>query len=174
LGLVRIECAEVTFLDQHRAFQSLVGRLDYPMLLVTTAARGERAGCLLGFATQTSIHPPRFLACISDKNRTCRVAQGAPAMAVHLVPADREDLAELFGGETGDDADKFARAEWRDGPAGLPLLDGCPSWFAGRIVERIVLGDHVGHLLEPFDGHDADDRWLGFARAKRIEPGHEA
>ena len=144
------------------------------MLVVTTAAGGELTGCLVGFATQTSIDPSRFLVLISDKNRTCRVAERADALAVHLVPADRGDLAELFGGETGDEADKFARAKWREGPDGLPLLDGCPTWFAGRILDRIPLGDHVGHLLDPFDGHDAGDDWLGFARAKRIEPGHEA
>jgi flavin reductase (DIM6/NTAB) family NADH-FMN oxidoreductase RutF len=136
--------------------------------------RGERSGCLLGFATQTSIDPSRFLACVSDKNRTYRVAQDASHMAVHLVPAERGDLAELFGGETGDEEDKFAQCDWREGPEGMPLLDGCPTWFAGRILERLPLGDHVGHLLEPFDGNDAGDAWLGFQRAMKIEPGHEA
>jgi flavin reductase (DIM6/NTAB) family NADH-FMN oxidoreductase RutF len=157
-----------------RAFQSIVGRLDYAMLIVTTATDSERAGCLVGFATQTSIHPPRFTACISDKNRTFRVARDAAALAVHLVPEDRDDLARIFGGETGDDEDKFAECDWHEGPEGLPLIDGCPTWFAGRILERIPLGDHWGHLLEPFAGHDAGDRWLGFQRSKRIEPGHPA
>jgi flavin reductase (DIM6/NTAB) family NADH-FMN oxidoreductase RutF len=156
------------------AFQSLIGRLDYPMFIVTTVGRGERSGCLLGFGTQTSIDPARFLACISNKNRTHRVAQGASHMAVHLVPDDRGDLAELFGGETGDHEDKFAECDWHEGPEGLPLLDGCPTWFAGRILERLPLGDHVGHLLEPSGGHDAGDDWLGFQRAMKIEPGHEA
>jgi flavin reductase (DIM6/NTAB) family NADH-FMN oxidoreductase RutF len=156
------------------AFQSLIGRLDYPMFVITTIGAGERAGCLVGFATQTSIDPARFLACISDKNRTCRVARDATTFAVHLVPSDRGDIAELFGGETGDDTDKFRRARWHDGPDGVPVLDDCPSWFAGRILERHVLGDHVGHLLEPFDGNDAGDDWLGFTRAKAIDPGHEA
>jgi flavin reductase (DIM6/NTAB) family NADH-FMN oxidoreductase RutF len=156
------------------AFQSLVGRLDYPMLIVTTAAGGDRAGCLLGFSTQASIDPSRFLACISDKNRTYRVAREATRMAVHLVPAHRGDLAELFGGETGDEADKFSQTAWHEGPDRLPLLDGCPSWFAGRILERLPMGDHVGHLLEPYGGNDAGDGWLGFNRAKAVEPGHEA
>ncbi len=160
--------------DSQTQFQRLVAGLDYPMLIVTVAAEGQRSGCLVGFSTQCSIHPPRFLAGISDKNRTYRVARDGRTLAVHLVPADRGDLAELFGGETGDDADKFGRADWHDGPDGVPLIDGCPSWFAGRIVDRIPLGDHVGHLLEPFGGNDAGDDWLGFVRAKRIEPGHEA
>ena len=156
------------------AFHSLIGRLDHPMFIVTTVGRGELSGCLVGFSTQTSIHPELFLACISDKNHTYRVAREATHMAVHLVPEERMDLAELFGGETGDSADKFAETGWHDGPEGLPLLDGCPTWFAGRILERVPLGDHVGHLLEPFAGHDAGDPFLGFRRAMTIAPGHEA
>ena len=156
------------------AFNSLVGRLDYPMFVVTTAAAGELAGCLVGFATQCSIDPARFIACISDKNRTYRVLQDADAMAVHLVPEGAGHIVELFGGETGDEADKFDHCEWRSGPSDLPLLADCPSWFAGRILERRPLGDHVGHVLEPFGGNDAGDDWIGFSRAKAIEPGHEA
>jgi flavin reductase (DIM6/NTAB) family NADH-FMN oxidoreductase RutF len=158
-----------------QAFQSIVGRLDYPMFVVTTAVGDERAGCLVGFATQSSIDPGRFLACISDKNRTCRVLERAAAMAVHLVPEGADRLVELFGGETGDDTDKFARCDWRPGPEGLPLLADCPSWFAGRILDRHRLGDHIGHLIEPFAGEDADEGgWYPFSRASRIEPGHEA
>jgi flavin reductase (DIM6/NTAB) family NADH-FMN oxidoreductase RutF len=156
-------------------FQRLVAKLDYPMFIATVAADGERAGCLVGFATQCSIHPPRFLAGISDKNRTYRVAQGAGSMAVHLVPEGADELAELFGGETGDELDKFERCEWRPGPDGVPLLDECPNRFAGQIVERVEFGDHVGMVLEPFLAEeDEDSSQLGFLRAKRIDPGHEA
>ena len=156
-------------------FQRLVAQLDYPMFIATVAAGGERSGCLIGFATQSSISPPRFLAGISDKNRTFRVASDADTMAIHLVPEDAGELAELFGGETGDEVDKFARAEWREGPGGVPLLDRCPNRFVGRIVERIDFGYHVGMVLEPFFAEaDEESAQLGFHRAKRIEPGHEA
>jgi flavin reductase (DIM6/NTAB) family NADH-FMN oxidoreductase RutF len=158
------------------AFSTIVGRLDYPMFVATTrGAGGERAGCLVGFATQTSIDPQRFLVCISDKNRTYRVLEGASALALHVVPEDAGDVVELFGGETADDVDKFARCDWHEGPEGLPILERCPSWFAGRIVERRPLGDHVGHLIEPFAGEAGDDRGaFPFSRAKQVDPGHEA
>jgi flavin reductase (DIM6/NTAB) family NADH-FMN oxidoreductase RutF len=156
-------------------FQKLVAQLDYPMFIATVAAGGERSGCLIGFATQSSIDPPRFLAGISDKNRTFRVARGADSMAIHLVPADATELAELFGGETGDEVDKFERCEWQPGPEGVPLLDGCPNRFVGRILERIDFGDHVGIVLEPFFAEaDEESGQLGFHRAQRIDPGHEA
>jgi flavin reductase (DIM6/NTAB) family NADH-FMN oxidoreductase RutF len=158
-----------------QTFQKLVAQLDYPMFIATVAAGGERAGCLVGFATQCSIYPPRFLAGISDKNRTFRVAQGAESMAVHLVPEDATELAELFGGETGDKLNKFEHCAWRPGPGDVPLLDDCPNRFVGRIVDRVGFGDHVGMVLEPFyaDEDEASGQ-LGFHRAKRIDPGHEA
>src|SRR3954447_21047402 len=94
------------------AVQELISELDYPMFIVTASAGGERAGCLVGFATQCSIDPLRFLVCLSDKNRTFRVAQRAEMLAVHLVPEEAEWLAELFGSQTGDRVDKFSRCPW--------------------------------------------------------------
>jgi flavin reductase (DIM6/NTAB) family NADH-FMN oxidoreductase RutF len=158
------------------AYDQLVGRLDYPMAIVTTAAGDDRAGCLVGFWTQCSIDPPRHLVCISDKNHTCRVLErGADAMVVHVVPADSAELAELFGGETGDDADKFARCEWAPGPEALPVLEECRSWFAARIVDRVRLGDHVGYVVEPFEARaEYDGDLYTLSRGKGIDPGHEA
>ena len=158
------------------AFGSIVGQLDYPMFVVTTKGADELSGCLVGFATQGSIDPERFLVCISDKNRTFRVIErgGVEALAVHVVPEDGQRVVDLFGGETGDERDKFDRCEWSPGPLGLPILAACPSWFAGRILERLRLGDHVGYLLEPFAGEDGGGGFFPFRRAKEIEPGHEA
>lgn len=159
--------AETTFIR-------LTGELDYPMLVVTTVAGAERAGCLIGFSTQCSIDPPRYLVCLSDKNRTTRVAERARALAVHFLPDTAEDLAELFGSQTGDEVDKFAQCAWHPGPDGLPLLDRCGRWFAGRILWRESLGDHIGFLLEPFAAGDENgDGMFSFHRAKRLDPGHE-
>ncbi len=155
-------------------FEQLMAQLDYSLFIVTTAADGERSGCLVGFASQVSIRPPRFLICISIKNHTFGVAERASVLVVHFVPEQAEDLAVLFGGETGDEVDKFARCEWRPGPEGAPVLSGLEDWFAGRILERRDLGDHHGFLLEPIEGEaHRSGRSLTFRRAKWIEPGHE-
>jgi flavin reductase (DIM6/NTAB) family NADH-FMN oxidoreductase RutF len=155
-------------------FNAIVGELEYPMFIVTARAGGEPLGCLVGFTTQTSIDPPRFAVCLSHSNRTFRHGRDAPVLGVHCVPADAEDLARLFGGETGDEVDKFARVEWHDGPEGVPVLDRCTNWFAGRVLARLDAGDHDLFLLEPIAAEAADDEEFTFHRAKRIEPGHEA
>jgi flavin reductase (DIM6/NTAB) family NADH-FMN oxidoreductase RutF len=160
--------------SERNEFNRLMSLLDYPLFIVTTAAAGQRAGCLIGFASQVSIHPPRFMACLSVKNYTYRVALQASVLVVHLVPADAEALAELFGGETGDQVDKFERCAWRPGPEGAPVLTQLEDWFAGRILSRSELGDHCGFLLEPIVGEAGrSTSAFTFRRAKWIEPGHE-
>ena len=156
-------------------FNGLVGELDYAMLVVTAGSAGRQAGCLVGFATQASIDPPRFAVYLSEKNRTYRVAREAGVLGVHFLSADDGDLAELFGGVTGDEVDKFERVEWTAGPEGVPLLDRCGNRFAGRVLERSPAGDHVMFLLEPVAADHAHTvRPFPFHRAKRLEPGHEA
>jgi flavin reductase (DIM6/NTAB) family NADH-FMN oxidoreductase RutF len=161
------------------SFPRLMAQLDYSMLVVTAAADSaseeiERAGCLVGFATQVSIDPARFLVCISVKNHTFAVALRAPVFVVHFVPAEVEELAELFGGETGDEIDKFARCDWRPGPEGAPVICGLENWFAGRVIDRLPFGDHHGFLLEPIECHGGPGTAsFTFRRAKAIEPGHE-
>lgn len=155
------------------AFSELTGDLDYAMLVVTASDGRERAGCLVGFSTQCSFDPPRYLVCISRANHTAGVAAGAGVVAVHALPAERADLARLFGEETGDRTDKFARVAWRPGPGGAPLVEDCPSWFAGRVVDRLDLGDHTGLLLEPVEAaHAPGLRPLLFSAVKDLVPGH--
>jgi flavin reductase (DIM6/NTAB) family NADH-FMN oxidoreductase RutF len=112
------------------AFERLVATLDYPMFVVCTRAHGTDdppAGCLVGFATQTSIHPPRFLVGLSRRNHTYRIAENATHLAVHVVSRRDRPLAELFGGQTGDWVDKFDRCDWSPGPAGMPILTAAPA-----------------------------------------------
>ncbi|WP_280205943.1 flavin reductase family protein, partial [Nocardia cyriacigeorgica] len=131
------------------AFDALVAAANSPMWVVTTIADGRRAGCLVGFAGQVSITPRRFLVAVSKNNHTYRIARRAEYLAVHLLTGDAVELARLFGTTSGDSVDKFARCAWSGGPHGLPILDGAAGWFAGRVIARSDLGDHVGHLLEP-------------------------
>ena len=155
-------------------FDAFVDGLDYPMFVVTTAGGRDRAGCLVGFTTQASIDPPRMLVCLSVANRTYRVARKAELLAVHGLDPVQQELAELFGGATGDDVDKFARCRWTSGPQGVPLLDDCPRRFVGRIVDTHELGDHVGFLLEPVEveaSGDADT--LTLQDVADVEPGHD-
>jgi len=156
-------------------FDDFVAPLDYPMFIVTTTDGSQLSGCLVGFTTQTSIDPPRFLVCLSEKNHTFRVALDAELMAVHVIDDDEHDLALLFGGQTGDEVDKFVRCDWTPGPGGVPLLDACPSHVVGRILERQPLGDHTGFVLEPIEIEaEPDAEPLTLTDVTDVDAGHEA
>ncbi|WP_240799619.1 flavin reductase family protein [Streptomyces sp. A1277] len=149
--------------------------LDYPMYVVTAEAGGERGGCLVGFGSQCSMRPVRFIVWLSKVNRTYRVAARADRLAVHLLRRDQDGLARLFGGETGDRTDKFAQVPWHPGPGGVPVLDEAPAWFVGRVEDRVDGGDHVGFLLAPEEvRHPADQgfRLLTLSDGLDIPAGH--
>lgn len=158
------------------AFEKLVSLLDYPMYVVTTRADGASAGCLVGFTSQVSIGPPRFLVGLSVRNHTYRVARGASHLAVHLVPRRHCELARLFGSETGDRTDKFARCQWGAGPHEMPILADAAGWFVGEVLTRYDMGDHVGHLLQPVAGSapESFEQLVTFSDVRDLDPGHEA
>jgi len=72
------------------AFEKLVSLLDYPMFVVTTRVDDEWAGCLVGFTSQVSIRPPRFLVGLSKRNHTFRVAE-RDALRHELADHDMEE-----------------------------------------------------------------------------------
>jgi flavin reductase (DIM6/NTAB) family NADH-FMN oxidoreductase RutF len=161
--------------DEPGAFHRIVAALDYPMIVATAAADGEQDGCLVGFSTQCSIHPPRYGVFLSKKNRTAEIAVRADTIVVHVLGPDDKPLARLFGEETGDEVPKFEQCSWSPGPGGAPVIEGC-DWFAGRIRRRVDTGDHVLHVLDVMDTGDAsraDRGQLGFQAVRDLKAGHE-
>ncbi|MEV6651894.1 flavin reductase family protein [Streptomyces sp. NPDC051219] len=157
-------------------------RLDYPMYVVTAAADGEQSGCLVGFASQNSLHPPRFVVWLSKANHTFGVARRAGFLAVHLLGRDQDGLVALFGGLTGDHVDKFAEVRWRPGEGGAPVLEDARAWFVGRVEDHADWGDHVGFLLSPVEVGPAGEEaaaqprgaLLSLSDVVGLTPGHPA
>ncbi len=157
-------------------FSALTSALDYPMFVVTACGDGERSGCLVGFATQASIDPARYLVCLSHTNHTYRVAERADVLGVHSLQRQQRELAELFGTQTGDEVDKFTRCRWEPGPEGVPLLVDCPNRFVGRILDRLDAGDHTAFLLDIVEAAAGDGaaKPLMFQQVRDLDPGHGA
>src|SRR3954466_3310942 len=164
-------------MDPYTSLDPFLGGMNTPMFVVTTVhpGSGERAGCLVGFASQCSIEPDRFAVWLSQRNHTYRVAVDATVRAVHGVAEGDRELAELFGTRTGDEVDKFARCSWHPGPSGVPVLDDVVRWFVGDILDRVVWGNHTGFLLAPVEATgEPDPPPLMFAAVKDLRAGHDA
>jgi len=159
-----------------RRFDRVVASANEAMVVVTAAVGEDRAGCLVGFHSQTSIEPRRYTVWLSKANYTYRVALVAAHLAVHFLTTADRDLAELFGALSGDDVDKFARCDWEPGPDGVPLLRRCPNRV---IVARATMlddgADHVAVSGPPIAAHvEGGFAPLRYADVRDVVPGHAA
>ena len=157
-------------------FDAIMARLDSPMAIVTTASDQDRAGCLVGFHTQSGIAPSSLSVWLSKANHTFRVAVFAEVFAVHFLGQDDMELAELFGTVSGDDADKFERCSWSSGPDEVPLLDGCGNRAVGRKIALLdTQADHVCLVLDPVEAtYGGEFEPLRLSQVAHLRAGHEA
>jgi flavin reductase (DIM6/NTAB) family NADH-FMN oxidoreductase RutF len=160
-----------------KAFDRFVALADSAMVVVTVAVGDKRDGCLVGFHSQASIAPPGYAVWLSTANRTRVLAQQATHLGVHLLGEHQHDLAELFGGQTGDEVDKLIGVRWAPGHGGAPMLLDCPNRFVGRAQVLAVpdRADHVCVLLAP-ESAGASEPFapLRLHHAVDIDPGHPA
>lgn len=126
------------------AFTQLMSSTNSSLIVITTAAEGEQAGCLVGFHTQSSISPQQYSVWLSKANHTYRVSLRSSVFAIHFLTARDLAVAEHFGTRSGEDADKFSQADIDTDGSGVPLLAALPNRM---LVERIAMlddgGDHV-------------------------------
>lgn len=155
-------------------FHREMATLDGPMIVVTVAGGPHRAGCLVGFHTQVSIDPPRYLVCLSVNNHTYRIAKDATHLGVHFLGTEQRDVAARFGTRCSATFDKFAGLEVHDGPGGAPVVHDCAHWFVGQILGTLPIDDHVAFALEPVASGGAEDRraLLGFQGVKDLDAAH--
>lgn len=157
------------------AFNSLMGSLDPALVVVTTVAEDERAGCLVGFHAQAGIAPQRYCLWLSKANHTYRVSLRARHFAVHFLTADDLAIAERFGTRSGEDTDKFAGVLLDRHEHGVPLLRACPHRM---VVERLAVlddgGDHVCVTTVVRSPHHEEGAFapLRVSDAAHLTPGH--
>ena len=119
----------------------LMASADPAMIVVTTVAENEQAGCLVGFHAQSSIAAEHYCLWLSKANHTYRTGLRATHFAVHFLTESDFSIAEWFGTRTGETADKFADLDVDTSEDGLPLLRECPNRM---VVERIAILDDGG------------------------------
>ena len=153
----------------------LMEAADGPLVVVTTVAEDERAGCVVGFHSQSGVDPARYSLWLSKANHTYRVALRAEHLAVHFLREGDVAVARHFGTQCGDDVDKFAEIGWTPGPGGVPLVEHLPH----RIVLRKLTvlddgGDHVcvsGDIVDVSSGGGFAP--LRLSAANHWESGHD-
>jgi flavin reductase (DIM6/NTAB) family NADH-FMN oxidoreductase RutF len=158
------------------AFGTMMTSADPAMVVVTTVAEGERAGCLVGFHSQSSIDPQRYCVWLSKANHTYRVSLRAAYFAVHFLTADDLGVAERFGTVSGEDTDKFEGLDVAEDEYGVPLLAAVPNRI---LLERIAtLDDGSDHVCVTSRLRSASTRGaftpLRVSDVAHLDPGHDS
>jgi flavin reductase (DIM6/NTAB) family NADH-FMN oxidoreductase RutF len=159
----------------HDAFGNIMASLDSPLVVVTAAIGRERAGCLVGFHTQSSMEPVRFSIWLSKANHTYRVALRATHLGVHFLTNKDMPLAERFGTLSGDTIDKFVGIPMAVAAGEAPIMRDWPNWL---LAQRIALlddgGDHICLAVEPVAAHSSGPfEPLRLSHATQLQPGHQ-
>ena len=168
------------------AFGRLMASADPAMIVVTTVAEGEPAGCLVGFHSQSGIAPERYCLWLSKANHTYRVGLRATRFAVHFLTDADLAVAEWFGTRSGEDVAKFdehradAAGPGQNGTAadqpGLPILGECPNRL---VVERLAIlddgGDHACFTTRVLSAHSVGPFTpLRLSDVAHLEPGRSS
>ncbi|GAB2729581.1 flavin reductase family protein [Streptomyces bullii] len=118
-------------------------------------ARGESGpvGFTATSLTSVSAEPPMLSFGIGTGGSSWPAIATTEHVGVHILGEHQQELAATFA-RSG--ADRFGPATaWRDGPAGVPLLDDVLAWLVCRVVARVPAGDHRIVLAEVLLGDPA-------------------
>lgn len=157
-------------------FDRLMASVDPPLIVLTTSAEEQWAGCLVGFHAQSSITPHHYSIWLSKANHTYRVGLRATHFGIHFLTTDDLEVAELFGTRTGETVDKFRDLPLGTGAGGVPVLRRCPHrLIVRRIAQLDDGGDHVCITTEPVEEHSTGRFTpLRLSDVQHLQPGHDA
>ncbi|MEU5088795.1 flavin reductase family protein [Streptomyces sp. NPDC021356] len=115
-------------------------------------ARGARGPVGFTATSLTSVcaEPPMISFGVGTGASSWPAISRTEYLGVHILGEHQEELAATFA-RSG--ADRFAApTAWRDGPQGVPLLDGVLAWLVCRVVARVPAGDHRIVVAEAVGG----------------------
>ncbi|MFC8198693.1 flavin reductase family protein [Streptomyces sp. NPDC057298] len=118
-------------------------------------ARGDAGpvGFTATSLASVSAEPPMISFGIGTGASSWPAISRADHVGVHILGEHQRELATTFA-RSG--ADRFGEpTAWREGPEGVPVLDGVLAWLVCRIVTRVPAGDHRIVLAEVVLGDPA-------------------
>ncbi|WP_438987946.1 flavin reductase [Marivivens donghaensis] len=138
---------------------------------VTVVTAKDGNGTPLGFTansfTSVSLDPPLVLVCLANSSKNYDTFVGANSFAVNILAETQIALSNTFASRV---EDRFADADWRDGPNGSPILADVSAWFDCAMFKTVEAGDHVILIgeVKAFDANTGPG--LGYARGAYVTP----
>ncbi|MDG9718329.1 flavin reductase family protein [Streptomyces sp. DH24] len=126
--------------------RSLFRRHAAGVAVITAQSGTGPVGFTATSLTSVSAEPPMISFGVGTGASSWPAIATTDHVGVHILGEHQQELAATFA-RSG--ADRFgAPTVWREGPEGVPVLDGVLAWMVGRVVARVPAGDHRVVLAE--------------------------
>jgi 3-hydroxy-9,10-secoandrosta-1,3,5(10)-triene-9,17-dione monooxygenase reductase component len=120
-----------------------MGHFVTGVTVVTTLDDGRPVGITVNALSSVSLDPPLVMVAVDRTRRITPALRATGRFAVNILSEDQQALSDCFAGApVTPDREAFCGAAWRQGPAGLPLLEGAIATLECTTVETIGAGDH--------------------------------
>ncbi|MFY9488124.1 MAG: flavin reductase family protein, partial [Solirubrobacterales bacterium] len=127
--------------DDKRRFRDAIGNFATGVCVVTAFTEaGRPTGMTANAITSLSLDPLLMIVCFDNSARTLEAAKVQRRVGVNVLAVGQEDVSKVFASKASED-EKFAGVGWSE-HGGVPVLDGCVSWFSGSLGELVPGGDH--------------------------------
>lgn len=138
---------------------------------VTVVTTMDGAGDPIGFTANSfssvSLDPPLLSVSIAKTSRNHAVFVQGLGFAINVLSESQKDVSNTFARPV---ADRFAKLDWKVGPAGAPVIAGVSAWFDCALHQVVPAGDHdilIGRVID----FDANQRaGLGYYRGAYFTP----
>ena len=116
---------------------------------VVTSRFGSRVhGLTANSFNSVSLYPPLVTVTLEDRTRTRDLVERSGVFAVTILSAGQKQIADLFAGKLGREADRFAGVEVFSLESGAPLIAGGLAFLDCRVVASHPLGSPTLYLGE--------------------------
>jgi flavin reductase (DIM6/NTAB) family NADH-FMN oxidoreductase RutF len=109
-------------------------------IVTTRGPDGRPCGLTASAFTSVSLDPPLVLVCVDHAAAAHPAFETHGWFAVNMLGTGQAPLSRRFALSGGD---KFVGVPYREGRAGLPILDDVVAALECRIVHRYAGGDHT-------------------------------
>jgi flavin reductase (DIM6/NTAB) family NADH-FMN oxidoreductase RutF len=138
-----------------------------PLVLVSTAWRGNYNVMPAAYATPLSFDPPLLGVAVHPSRHTHDMIKYSEEFALNMPTRELLDHCQYLGSVSGRDLDKLDLTKlptFRARKVDAPLLEGCVGWIECGVADAYTIGDHTlfaGKVVAAQVEKEAfDETWL--------------
>lgn len=144
-----------TFPVNAEAFRAIFRHHPGGAALITAYANDRHAAMTVSSLSSVSADPPMIMFSVSAQSSSAPILARSETVAVHMIDADRLDLARL-GATSG--IDRFAEEHrWIALPSGERVFPEALVWFRARIERRIEVGGSTVCIAQAVESNVPED-----------------